>query len=128
MNANTVPVPITGPSSAGSNCSNSVFTVGSYFLINPILSDATNIIDNPGPLSTTCYSSSSSSSSSGSNNSSANCNNNDDDSVSSNSSSTHSSLRNDDVHHSFHHGRHGNRPHHVPSLENIQFQDDNLLQ
>lgn len=116
MNANTVP--ITAPSSAGSNCSNSVFTVGSYFLINPTISGASNIIDNAGPLSTTSYSSSSSSS--GSNNSSAN--NNDDDCVSSSNSSTHSSLRNDDSY------RHANRPHDVPSLENIQFQDDNLLQ
>jgi hypothetical protein len=111
---NTNSIPITAPSSAGSNCSNSVFTVGSYFLINPTLSGASNIIDNPGPLSTTSYSSNSSSSGS-----SANCNNdncNDDDS-SSNNSSTHSSLRNDDHHHSYR----GNRPH-------LPFQDDNLLQ
>lgn len=133
---NSVPtIPILAPSSLSSN--NSVFTPGSYFMINQSLSGASNIDttinsnannhqNNQGPnlhhTSSTSFTSSGSSSS----NNSSNMNNEDDNSgISSNSSSIHNSLslakRGIDL----------NEPYHrsdAPSLENIQFHDDiNLL-
>ena len=123
-------MPAMAASSSGSN--NSVLTVGSYFLINPTMSGASNIdttslpvgggpgvSNGPGHTSSASFTSSGSSSS---NNSSAHMNN-DDDSSSSNSSSIHSSLSMA--------RRTGEEPYgrdHAPSLENIQFHDDtNLL-
>ncbi len=127
-------VPILTPSSSCGQ--NSAYTVGSYFMINPTLSGASNIDTTLcAPSNTTLinainthHSSTASFTSSGSSSSniSSNMHNEDDNSgVSSNSSSIHSSLtmakRGIDL----------NGPYHrsdAASLENIQFQDDiNLM-
>ena len=105
MNANTVPV----ATSAGSSSSNSgVFTVGSYFMINPP-GNASGIAGGPtvNTSLTSCTSSSSASSSSSTNS------HHDDDSVSSNG------------YHSKHH--HHRRRDEVQSMENMPFQDDSNL-
>ena len=128
-------VPILTPSSSGSN--NSVFTPGSYFLINPTIAGdqtvcaPTSAGSNQHAISTMHQhepTSSASFTSSGSNssNNSANINNDDDNSgVSSNNSSIHNSLtmtkRATDLPGPYHRIN-------APSLENIQFQEEtNLL-
>ena len=107
MNANTVPV----ATSAGSSSSNSgVFTVGSYFMINPP-SNASGIAGGPtvNTSLTSCTSSSSASSSSSTNS------HHDDDSGSSNG------------YHSSKHHHHHRRRDEVQSMENMPFQDDSNL-
>ena len=137
MNANTQNM----PSSVGSNSSNSgsVFTVGSYFLVNnpPMSTNANaNVISGAPTVNTSltsCTSSSgasstSSSSSSSSSTSSTNSNTDEDSVATSNSHATKTNENEPTFRHKHHHLHHHRRHEQAQSMENMPFQDDtNLL-